>query len=299
MRGGMKRNDHLRHIGSDSNVTDINTEEALIRYLLDDLSRAEREAIEQRLAADPVYFEALAALEDDLILRWHRGELPDRQQRWFALAYFSSPSRQARVAAGRRLIEDIQRWKASAAAGSSPWNRVWWFWRSGLCDRVRFAGVAAVAVLVAAASSAVYITTDAARRLPLGGPDDAGAPRQVESARRLAVAVTLAPVGDRGAADGSNLVVIPPDADEIWLQFEVADLTATTGLDAMIEPLAGAIAAPVRPVRVARTSTAAQVTLTVASGDLPDGDYLLRLRQAAARDEHTIITTRTFRVIHN
>src|SRR5262249_25667821 len=156
MRGGVKRKDHLRHIGSDSNGDDINNEEALIRYHLDDLSRAEREAIEQRLAADPVYFEALAALEDDLILRWHRGELPDRQQRWFALAYFSSPSRQARVAAGRRLIEDIQRWKASAAAGSSPWDPVWWFWRSGLGDRVRFAGGAAVAPLVPGPASAAY-----------------------------------------------------------------------------------------------------------------------------------------------
>jgi hypothetical protein len=49
-------------------------------------------------------------------------------------------------------------------------------------------------------------------------------------------------------------------------------------------------------VRVARTPTSAQVALTVAAGDLPDGDYVLRLRRAATGGSHIIIATRAFRV---
>jgi hypothetical protein len=134
------------------------------------------------------------------------------------------------------------------------------------------------------------------RRLHLIEQENTGLRRQVELTRRLAVAVTLAPVGESGTREGLNLVLIPRHADEVWLQFEVTDLRTTAGLDAMVEPLADAIVATPHPVRVARTPTSAQVALTVAAGDLPDGDYVLRLRRAATGSGHIIIATRAFRV---
>lgn len=279
-------------------MTDINDDGVMTRFLLDDLPPAERQAVEERLAADPVYFEALAGLEDDLILRWHRGELSDGEQRLFTQSYFSSPSRQARVASARELIEDAERWKAAAAADSSVWNRLWrWLWTPRYVPR--FAGASAVALLVVAVSVPLFMTSEATRRLQLSGQEDSELRRQVETTRRLAVAFTLAPVGERGTREGLNLVLIPRDADEVWLQFEVTDLRATSGLDAMIEPLAGAIVAPARPVRVARTSTSAQVALTVATNELPDGDYVLRLRRATTGGGPVIIASRAFRVTHN
>jgi hypothetical protein len=279
-------------------MSDINDERLMTRFLLGDLRPAERQAIEERLAADPVYFEALAALEDDLILRWHRGSLSDGEQRLFTESYFSSPSRQARVASGRELIEAAEQCMAAAAVGPSVWNRLS-RWLSARPCAPPFAGARAVALLVVVVSVALFTTSNATRRLQLGDEEDTRPRQQVETARRSPVAFTLAPVGERGTTDGSNLVQIPRDVDEVRLQFEVTDLSAAAALEAMIEPLTGVIAAPARSVRVARTSTSEQVTLTVATDELPDGDYVLRLRRATPRGGHIIVATRTFRVIHN
>ncbi len=276
-------------------MTDMNDERLMTRFLLGDLLPAERQAIEERLTTDPEYLEALAALEDDLILKWHRGELSDGEQRLFTESYFSSPSRQARVASAGDLIEAAERWKAAAAAGSSVWTRLW-RWLSTPRYVPPFAAGGAVALLVVAVSVALFITNDATRRLHLVQQENTGLRRQVETTRRLAVAFTLAPVGERGTREGLNLVLIPRDADEVRLQFEVADLRTTAGLDAIIEPLADTVVATAQPVRVARTPTSAHVALTVAAGELPDGDCVLRLRRAATGGSHIIIATRAFRV---
>jgi hypothetical protein len=281
-------------------VTDINDERLMTRFLLGDLLPAERQAIEERLATDPEYFEALAGLEDDLILKWHRGELSDGEERLFTESYFSSPSRQARVASAGDLIEaaeqwKVERWKAAAATGSSVWTRLW-RWLSIPRYVPPFAAGGAVALLVVAVSVALFITNDATRRLQLIEQENSGLRRQVETTRRLAVAFTLAPVGERGTREGLNLVLIPRDADEVRLQFEVADLHTTAGLDAIIEPLADTVVATAQPVRVARTPTSAHVALTMAAGELPDGDCVLRLRRAATGGGHIIIATRAFRV---
>jgi len=120
-----------------------------------------------------------------------------------------------------------------------------------------------------------------------------------DAARQRTVAFTLAPVGDRGTTDSTNLVLIPREANEVRLQFEVADLSATDSLDIVVESLTGAIVAPGIPVRVTQTANASHVELTMASSDLPDGDYVLRLRHAALRGDDSIVATRAFRVIHN
>jgi hypothetical protein len=253
----------------------------MTRFLLGDLDPVDQEKIEERLITDRAYFETLAALEDDLILRWHRGELADDEQRLFADSYLSSPSRQARVAAGRELIDAAARWNASASARWSVWNSLRQ-WRESPWHAPRFASAGALALLALAVSFVLL------NRLPFDAPEET----------RLTVGFTLAPVGDRGTTDSTNLVAIPSGADEVRLQFEVADVTATEGLDGMVESLTGAIVAAGIPVRVTRTADSSFVALTVPSRDLPDGDYVLRLRQASLEGGLTTIATRAFRVMH-
>ena len=274
----MKRNDEFCHVRMDGNVMKTDNDALMTRFLLGDLGPAEQQQIEERLVTDPAYFEALAALEDDLILRWHQGELADHDQRLFAEGYLSSPSRQARVAAGRQLIDDAKGWKASAPARRPVWNRLWQSPSSPL-NAAWFASAGALALLVLAVSVGLFAPGD--------------------DARRRAVAFTLAPVGDRGTTNNTNLIVLPQEADEVELQFEVADLSATDGLNAIVESLTGAIVAPGIPVRVTHAADASHVVLTVPSRDLPDGDYVLRLRHAALRGDDSIVATRAFRVIHN
>jgi hypothetical protein len=275
----------------DSKVTRMDNDALMTRFLLGDLDPVDQQKIEERLIADPAYFEALSALEDDLILRWHRGELADEEQRLFADSYLSSPSRQARVAAGRQLIDAATRWEASASARWPLWSSLWQ-WRSSPWNAARFASAGALALLVLAMSVGLFAPDGAIRWLQRDEQQN------TDAARGLTVAFTLAPVGDRGTTDSANLVRIPNEADEVWLQFEVADLSTADGLDAMVESLTGAIVAVGSPVRVTRTADSSHVTLTVPSRDLPDGDYVLRLRQASPAGDRITIATRTFRVMH-
>jgi anti-sigma factor RsiW len=255
--------------------------DALItRFLLGDLGPADRQRIEERLATDPTYFEAVAAFEDDLILKWHRGELTDDEQRLFVSSY-SSPSRQARVKAGGQLIAVAQRWDTDTAEGWSPWKLLSQ-WRTTSWNAARFATAGAMGLLIAAAAVALFVSNDGIR----------------QPAPRLTVAFTLAPVGDRSTTGTANLVSIPQAAENVSLQFEVADLAAADGLDAMVDSLTGAIVAAGSPVRVTRGADSSHVTLTVPSSDLADGDYVLRLRQASPAGGHVIIATRAFRVMH-
>jgi hypothetical protein len=56
-------------------------------------------------------------------------------------------------------------------------------------------------------------------------------------------------------------------------------------------------AATPRPVRFERTAGAALVTLTVAAGELLDGDYVLKLQRRISGGRSNIAATRTFRVM--
>jgi hypothetical protein len=273
------------------NVPDVNDEQLMTRFLLGDSLPAEREAIEERLASDPGYFEALAALEDELILKWHRGELTGDQRRFMTRSNVESPARAVRIAAGRDLIDAAERWTA-ADAGASPW----WRWLTAPAALPRFAAAGALAALVAAVSLGVVMTSDATRRLQRAEAENAALRQQADSAKRFVVAFTLAPVGDRGAADGTNLVLIPGGADEVWLQVEVTDVPAGERLDATVERVSDAIVSASRPMQAAVSAAASHAVLSMAAGDLGDGDYVLRLRRTVAGGSHSI-ATRTFRVV--
>jgi hypothetical protein len=278
-------------------VADVNEERMMTRFLLGDLAPSEREPIEERLIADPTYFEALCALEDEVILKSHRGEFSDRERRLFAQTYLSSPARQARVASVRDLINATEGWKDAEESRSSLWNRVR-RWLATPRQVPQFAVAAAVALLVAAVPVAVYQMGDVMRRLQRAERENTALQQQIETARPLAVVFPLSPVTERGkeTAEGTNVVRIPREADEVWLKFQIADPGTAVGFDAILEPLEPTHVATPRPARVERTAATALVTLTVAADDLPDGDYMLRLRRLATGGSPDIVATRAFRV---
>ena len=277
-------------------------ESLLTRYLLGDLPFADQAPIDERLARDVSYFESLCALEDELILKWHRGELSDDESRLFSLTYLSSPGRHARVWSTHELIDAIERAKPAQQARVSIWSRVGrWFTAPRLAPQ--FALVVLAAVLVAVMGLAVYRLNTVMSQLKRAERDNVELRQQNASAQRLAIAFTLSPVGERSqeATDGTNVVRIPRQAAEVWLQFQIADPGTTAGFDAVLESLERTRAATSRPARVGRTDAAALVTVTLAAADLPDGDYVLRLRRAPvpSTDIRDVVATRTFRVTHN
>lgn len=276
-------------------LIDVNDERVMTRFLLGDLRLDEQEPVDERLSADPAYFEALCALEDELILRWHQGELSADERRLFAAAYLSSPARRARVEAGRQLIEAARAWKGAHQVRPSAWVQV----RDWLLAPIRvpqFAIAGTVALLVAAISTAVYLALGTPR---VSQTETERAGQQGATRPQLVAAFVLAPPTDRGEAGAGareemNLVPIPAGVEEIQLQFEIADHRGAGALEAQIESPESTRTLAVVPQLTPRV-TATLVTVAVAAADLPDGDYVLRLR-GAVNGTSSVIAARAFRV---
>src|SRR5436309_249159 len=92
------------------------------QFLLGTLDAAERARVTNRLTDDPSYFEEMAAVEDDLILRWQHNRLPVEDRARFAEAYLASTARCARVEASLALVEAARVWRRRE--GGPLWRRL-------------------------------------------------------------------------------------------------------------------------------------------------------------------------------
>ncbi len=80
-------------------------DERITRYLLGDLPNSEQSAIEDEYFSDPDRFEAVWAVENDLVDRYVRGRLSDREHALFERHYLKSPNHQERIAFARKLLK--------------------------------------------------------------------------------------------------------------------------------------------------------------------------------------------------
>lgn len=268
-------------------MLDLDDDVVRERFLLNSLAPADREAVEDRLVADPDYFERLSALEDELILRWLQGELPSEDRRRFAEVYMSSPARRARVEATRETVA------AAAALRAEPPpprdNRVprrWsgardWFAAPVRLPRFAVAGV--VLVLLVGVTSLVQ---------------RAGVGRGAET-ERLVLVATLAPVPLRSEGAETNLVRIGAVAADVWLRFEIPSIGVDDALQFEIRDVDrdAVDVVPAGPVEIAYAGSAAFATAKISAERLPDGDYVLTLFRAMASGTREVIATRTFRVV--
>jgi hypothetical protein len=253
----------------------LDDERVMTSFLLRSLDEATRERVLDRLENDGTYFEAMAALEDDLILRWHHGLLPPADRGLFAKAYADS-ARRARVDETLALVAAARARQASSgvadttgAAGAPPAVT-----GKGIFQRWNVAA-AAVAVLAIGLSSLVYVTN---RRSTPATP----------------FRVTLSAVGQKSEGNrGYDLVTIPPGTTDVVLAIR-STAPPEGDLSAELQAREGG-AAPrrYRPV-VERTATGDTVTVSVSSADLADGDYVLTITADANPSEP--VATQAFRV---
>lgn len=80
----------------------------IVQYLLNQLSPAEQEEIEDRYIADAEYFEHICAVEDDLIEDYLAGALPTLERQRFQQVYFGSPERRKRLELAQNLRETLK-----------------------------------------------------------------------------------------------------------------------------------------------------------------------------------------------
>jgi hypothetical protein len=289
-------------------LVQVNDESVMTRFLMGEPTRDEREAVEERLSTDPEYFEELSALEDELILKWHRGELSTDERRRFSEAYLSSPPRRARVEAARHLIDAAARW-AKRPEPESVWLRVARWIDS--CRRVPQVLVAtALIFFLGTLPLSVYEAVRwraEARRL-----QQAAEAARPAAASRLAVAVLL-PQGaarlGRGAAeaparevrqDAMTVLVIPRDTGEVQLHVALDDADvphATSHLSAELRGLEGGTRQYPGPLQTTHTGAGSIVKVVVAAGDLPGGDYVLWIHARGPVGDLDVLATRTFRVV--
>lgn len=237
----------------------------MTRFLLGALGAAERERVLDRLAAEPQYFEEMAATEDDLILKYHHHQLAADDRALFDEAYLRSPARRARVDEMAALIE-----AARAAGAVDPWSRL-----LGLGSRAlgwflapfEVLRVAVAAMLVAVLWLAGYAGRTPSRR---GGP-----------VQPITFATTLTAVGEKGlgAAQGMDRVRIPAGTVEIRLSFEIESPNSGEQFVAELDALDDGAVAQRTPPLIEPSPAGATVTVTIAAP--PDGDYVLRLRRVA------------------
>ena len=99
------------------------SEERIVRYLLDEMGEEERLQLEDRLFHEPEFFELVHSVEDELILKFVRGDLESQPASRFSEVYMNEPAKRARV-------ESARAWRQAAgevagASKFSPAARLW------------------------------------------------------------------------------------------------------------------------------------------------------------------------------
>jgi hypothetical protein len=254
-------------------VSDTPDDRLITRFLLDDLPAGERALVQDRVAADADYFDALCALEDDLILRHLRGELPAHDAQLFTRAY-SSPARRQRVESAQALLEAARRAKREAPVRPFVWQRAReWLTMPRMVPTFAVAGI--VLLLAGSVPLAVYGL--------LGGSFAGRTAGRTAAGTTLIVALQLSEGDDRraGAPAGRRPVLrIPTGTTDVRIELDMdAGIETPEDVAAELSRLdGGSVAVDNRWQLVAGGRV---LRLTIPPGDLPDGDYTVTVRRRA------------------
>lgn len=198
----------------------------LRQYLLGAASEDECTVIEREYFERAEALDRVAAAEEDLVDDYLSGRLSGDERHLFESRYLASPHHRIRLAVARRL---------GTVAAPSPGPRIalrWWSWVA--VSSPRLAQAAAAASLVLAAAAGIWIFTSRTTTPPASATRDAAsgtvpgttAPPVTPPASpapglpaRSVVALSISPIGVRGAGSPATLT-IPPGTDIVILQLE-------------------------------------------------------------------------------
>lgn len=262
-------------MSEEATVADANEERVLTDYLLGGLDAVTRDQILDRLGEDPAYYERMCALDDDLILRWHRGGLTPEQRASFAVSY-ATPARRARVDEALMLLRAAEASRAvpRKSPGFLSHLRAWTL-TLGPLPRYAFAAtvVLVAGVLFWQPNRGILSPDDSTLTAILGAQGERGAPRASFDPLEVASTHTRVKLTIQG-------LTVPDGA----------------GLSAELQARDGGARLPVTPPMVTRADGATDATVTVDARLLVSGDYVLTLRVAGSSDGETV-ATQSFRVV--
>ena len=259
-------------------MRDVNDDRVMTDFLLGKLDGETREQIFDRLGSDEAYFETMAALEDDLILRWHRGELPPDERELFAMAY-ADPARQARVDAALPLLHAAEAWKAEPQPTSFAARLIARLPRLPPVPRFALAG-AAIALVAGLSLWMAWPAGDPFKGTPATGT----------------YAVTLTAIGEKGTPSaGFDRLDLPRGKTVIELTVVSSSIPADARLTAQILDRDRGTVLALDPPIVRRSNAVTNATVSVAAANLPDGDYVLTMRRDASAGGE-LMATQSFRM---
>ena len=240
-------------------------EEAIVRYLLAEMSDEDRSWIEERLVHEPSFFDVVASVEDELIMQFVRGELDSHKLSRFNEVYMNAPAKRARVEAARVWRQAA---REAAVAGKA---------RLAIPVWLRFATVAAATAVIAG------MLWRAPRKPPAQPQPNAVAPAQFTENTSYA-SFLLEPGLTRSS--GGTQIKVPAGISEVHFELVAADSSAHKTYIAVL-------GTPERPAAWTGPVSAkdASFLAVVPAKVLRPGDYTLEL-QGDGED----VATYSFRV---
>lgn len=300
--------------------------ELLLRYLLGDLSRAERQRIEKELAED-ARWDTLQALENDLIDAYVRGDLSDVERRQFEQNFLDSPERVERLEVARLLLDpDVRKKISPAALQPMPEHGPWWQrmqmllpWRgkSAMAFVQWAAGLTLIVLVVLLAVQNVRLRTELGRmrseqsvlqsqlnelqrkagdaRLGQEGKNgDSSGPSDTE------VAAFLLRPGIRRQAEGAETAgpfKIPLSASVVMLQLDM-QRDQYPLYQATVETAEGKIIRSVHGLKSKATRSGGRVIeLSLPAATLKRGDYIVTLRGQKPTDGLQVLDSYSLSIV--
>jgi hypothetical protein len=90
------------------NIASPAESEAIVRYLLAEISDDDRSGMEERLVHEPSFFDVVASVEDDMIMQFVRGELDSHKLSRFNEVYMNVPAKRTRVESARAMRQALR-----------------------------------------------------------------------------------------------------------------------------------------------------------------------------------------------
>ena len=262
----------------------VQDEDLMRRFLLGEVGADERQRVEERFMTDAEYFEALCALEDEMVLSHVRGDLPPQWRRSFNAHILDSPDRRRRVEQTEELVSALR---------SSTWHMGV---SKNLPKPARWPRQAGVWLAAAAGIVAVVMSGWLIRRLP--GPDRKTSVSS-ETTRLESGAIAtfvLAPGLTRSALGASNVFRVAPEIQQIRIELS-EPLSTVRPLRAELRVVGGdPIPVPTEPA-IGHNGNRVEISWTVPARLLSPGDYLLTLSTETATDEREALASRFFSVV--
>jgi hypothetical protein len=263
---------------------DVQDEEMMRRFLLGQSGAEEQEAVEERFVTDPAFFEALSALEDELVLSHVRGDLPQRWRSAFDARVLASPARRRRVEEAERLHQALIASGARTIHSGHGSKRALW-------SRPTATWLAAAAAIVVVILSGWLIgrRTAPVQDAAVTGPATSSVPAIIAT-------FVLAPGLTRSELGPSNVFRIEPGVQQVRIE-----LSATTSniepLRAVLRQVGGEfIAVPTDPVFRGNRNRV-DVSWLIAASLLPRGDYLLTLMSETPTGPREALASRFFSIV--